>query len=546
MELLLKKIFKVTLLYWVAAAVAMSFFLFKVTPQNYHLSEEKSFYKKVLSAFSMPRINLGMDLSGGSRIIYKVDVDKSIQVRFSEVIKDFEKLLRRKKVLLPHKKSFVGETLFLNFLTSEQAQNAHKALSFAYSAEEYKFKVEGTDVHVELSEIEKQSIREGATDKAVTILRTRLDTINVKGLSIFKHGSAKIIVNLPVMDEEEFQSIKANAARSAKLEFKIVEDEASSKAALLKKFGGVLPPDKMIIAHKDNSLDSEFGQYFLVSIFSDVLGKNIANASVGYDQFSGKPMIDFKMNSTGAIQMQEATSKNIGKRLAIIMDEKVVQAPVVNGPISGHGSITSENFKIEEVSSMVALLKAGALDAPLTQESESRVGAALGKDSIERGLLACLLSLLFLFIFSIFWYKTAGLFAVFALIYNLLIIFVAMAYLKATLTLPGIAGLILTLGMAIDSSILIYQAIKEALDKGSSLQDAINIGFSDAISVILDSNVTTFIAGMVLYFFGGPLVRGFAVTLMLGIFATVVAGCFFLRSIFDFCTNVLGFKKISI
>lgn len=489
----------------------------------------------------MPRINLGIDLKGGTRLVLRVDVDKSVEVKLMDTARDIERYLRRARVSVPTKKAIIDGVLKLNFASPELAKSACDKILEGFAPTEIEVKNNGSDVVISIVSGYRDKLKANSIDQAVSILRARLDTVDVRGLSVSKHGSHNVVVMLPGMSSADIVEIKQTIARSARLEFKIVEGHSSNKGKLLERFGGVLPPDKMLIPGKGDEEGS--GGWYLVSIFSDVSGKNISFANVSYDEF-GRPKIDFQMNSEGAREMRETTGRNIGRQLAIIMDGKVQSAPNIQSEIGKSGSITG-SYSHDEAMKVAALLKSGSLDAPLIIEQENRVGASLGHDSIVCGLRSCLISLVLLLIFAVFYYTLAGFLAFVALVYNILILLLFLSYFKATLTLPGIAGIVLTIGMAIDASILIYESIREALREGMVYRDAVKEGFKDAMEVILDSNITTFIAGVVLFWWGGPAVRGFAVTLMLGIISTIISGVFFLRSMFDFILDNTSVDKIS-
>jgi preprotein translocase subunit SecD len=435
-------------------------------------------------------------------------------------------------------KALHNEVLSLSF-----ADVADLDQAFAIIQKEWKtFSLTRKDLEIliSLSTSEKNQIIDAATDKAIDILRNRLDALDVRGLNVTKQGSSKLVVGLPGV--EDISDIKDAILRAAKLEFKLVHDSAHSEKLLLDRFDGILPSDKMIALEH-----GEDGRAYLVSIFADISGARITDARQVFDPSTNRPAVTFFLDAEGAKDFREVTRENIGSQLAVIMDGKVIQAPVIQSEIGRerNGQITGSSQK--ESLRMAQLLRSGSLASALKIEQEVRVGASLGTDSIVKGLTSCLLSLLMLLIFSILYYKTSGVLACLALAYNILILLLMLAFLKATLTLPGIAGIVLTVGMAIDASILIFERIKEELKTGLvNYATAVEAGFSGAMGVILDSNITTFVAGAVLFWYGGASVRGFAVTLMVGIVSTVITGVFFLKSIFDFCTKVLRWEKISI
>ncbi|MCG2755895.1 protein translocase subunit SecD [Candidatus Dependentiae bacterium] len=255
--------------------------------------------------------------------------------------------------------------------------------------------------------------------------------------------------------------------------------------------------------------------------------------------------VSFNLDASGASKFKELTGNNIGKQLGIIIDNVMYSAPTVQSEIGSSGQITG-NFSPEEGNDLALVLRSGALIAPIKFEQETRVGASLGQDSINKGIMACVVALLALFFFSIIYYKTAGLFAVLALIFNMFLILLLLSYFDSALTLSGIAGIVLTIGMAIDASVLIYEGVKEELKNGIPFRKALNDGFKGAFVVILDSNITTFLTGFVLFKFGGPAIRGFAVTLMVGILATVISGVYFLKSVFDFILDNTKIKDINV
>lgn len=540
MNVAMPRILKSWFFVWIMVAVASSYFLFAFE-KDVLLNSSGNLFDRIINAFSMPRINLGIDLKGGTRLVLRVDIDKSAEVRLLDMARDIDRYLRRAKISIPTKKGIVDGALKLTFSDASQSKNACDKILEGFSPTEIEVKLKDSEVLINLVAGYRDKIKANSIEQAVNILRTRLDTIDVKGLSVSKHGSHNVVVMLPGMSNSDIVDIKQAIARSARLEFKIVEGHSSTKSKLLERFGGVLPPDKMLLPGKGDEEGS--GGWYLVSIFSDVSGKNIATANVGYDDF-GRAKIDFQMNSEGAREMRETTGRNIGRQLAVIMDGRVQSAPNIQSEIGKTGSITG-SYSHDEAMKVAALLKSGSLDAPLVIEQENRVGASLGRDSIICGLQSCLISLILLLIFGVFYYTIAGFLAFIALIYNIIILLLFLSYFKATLTLPGIAGIVLTIGMAIDASILIYESIREALKDGMAYRDAVRLGFKDAMEVILDSNITTFIAGVVLFWWGGPAVRGFAVTLMLGIISTIISGVFFLRSMFDFILDNTSVEKIS-
>lgn len=521
---------------WIALALGGAYFIFGFDREAFMKSSEP-FHQRVLKSIHMPNLKLGIDLQGGSYLVYGVEVEKALEKRLFIENKGIEKTLKRDSKSLPVKRDIKDLSLHLVFESSEKSrvafshlQDRNKELNFALS---------GDTVVVTLGKALENRIRTTAVEQAVVVLRTRLDSFDVKGLLVSQHGERKVVVQLPGRDDVD--EVKASVMKAALLEFKIVDKFKPTKDMLIDELDGEVPGDKVIVMGEGDGEDS--GAY-LVSTYADLTGEHIVDAHLSYDEY-GKPAIGFKFDAEGTREFKEITANNRGKQLGIIMDDIMICAPQISVVIDKGQGIIHGSFTAEGASRMASLLKSGALLAPLNLETENRVGASLGNDSIRNGFMACIVALALLFVFSIFYYGILGFFAILALIYNLFLILLALSYLKATLTLPGIAAMVLTIGMAIDASILIYEKMKEELRAGASFKKAIDVGFSGSMRVIIDANLTSFLTGIVLYYFGGPAIKGFAVSIMIGIVATVLSGVYFLKSIFDFVfeyTNIKRFK----
>nr|MBP7854303.1 protein translocase subunit SecD [Candidatus Babeliales bacterium] len=300
----------------------------------------------------------------------------------------------------------------------------------------------------------------------------------------------------------------------------------------------------IVPGHRRNQFDEKI--YYLVPSFSPITGKNFKQATVGFGGDMGSDLcVNFEFDEEGGKRFHELTSENLGRTLAIVLDGEVIQAARINAVIGSRGSI-SGNFRSDEASTLAKLLKSGAFKAKVDFIEERQIGPTLGQEAIRQGLMSCLIGLVLLLFFGIFYYRLCGVFSFFTLVYNMILLMLFMAILHATLTLPGIAGMILTVGMAIDSSILIYERIKEGLREGLTISAAVEDGFSEAMWVILDSNITTFIVASVLYYYGTGPIAGFAVTMMIGIVTTLITGLFFLKSLFKFYLKFFDVQKLSI
>lgn len=492
------------------------------------------------------KIRFGIDLVGGTYITLEVQTDKAVETELVETMQSIPTKLRASQLAAPISKAVEGTQIVLNFDSAADAQAAANFLPGEIgrgAVKAYDFSTDGATLRIKLTDAKIEQIKKNAVRSNIEVLRTRLDTMSVAEISIAAQGEKNIIVELP--DVSDPQQAKAMIGKAAKLEFKLVDKVGNSPEDILYEFDGNLPSDKEIIPGRESA--GEYGKtFYLVSKYTDIHGGQLREASASLGGRSGaEAVVLFKFNEEGAERFYALTSKNVGRRLAVVLDGVVVTAPNINEGIRGEGSITGMR-SAQEAHELALLLKSGAFVAPVTFEEERQIGPSLGAESIRQGVISCLVGLVLLFVFSVFYYKTAGLLAFLALLYNLLLILVGMAWLRATLTLPGIAGMVLTVGMAIDASILIYERIREELKAGVTLKSAVNAGFSNAMAVILDANITTFIVGVVLYKFGSGPIQGFAVTMMLGIISTLITGLFFLKALMNFVINLFDMKKISI
>lgn len=536
------RVFLSRFMMWIAAALVGSYFLFSINLDVFKKPAEEgqpelTTIQKFMKMVTIPNINLGIDLQGGAHLVVSVEIEKAIENRLVTEGKGIDQLFKKHELQkLPAKKDVSGKSIVMEFENENDASAAYKIIKDGVSYLKTSRKAE--ILTVALLPQEENRIRAQAVEQAINILSRRLDSAGVQGLTVQQHGERQIVVQLP--GEQDVEEKKELISKTAHLEFKIVEQQAASEDALLDKFDGDLPADKMIIQGRE---DGRKG-FYLVSAFPDLTGEHIVNARMDFDKY-GKAAVHFTLDSAGSQEFAELTSNNVGKPLGIVIDNIMYSSPNINEPITGGSCQISGNFTSEEAKNLEIVLNSGALKAPLKFESESRVGASLGQDSIRKGIFSCLIGLALLLFFSIFYYRLAGLFAMLALFFNLFLILLFLSGFKFALTLPGIAGMVLTIGMAIDASILIYEKIREELSEGSTIRKAINDGFAGAMVVILDSNITTFLTGLVLFKFGSPAIRGFAVTLMVGIVATILSGVFFLKAIFEFVLDNTSIREFS-
>lgn len=348
-----------------------------------------------------------------------------------------------------------------------------------------------------------------AVDQSIQIIERRVNELGTVEPSIARQGADRILVQAPGLQDP--QRLKDIIGKTAKLTFRMVDMTASPEP-------GRVPPESEILPAANAS---EGQQSYLIEKRIVVPGEDLTDAQPGFDQRTSEPIVSFKFNSNGARAFARATQDNVGRPFAIVLDNQVISAPVIREPILGGSGQISGSFTVQQANDLAILLRAGALPAPLTIIEERTVGPGLGQDSIDKGMRASWIGSLLVIIFMFATYGLFGLFANVAVAINVAMIFGILSLLNATLTLPGIAGIVLTVGIAVDSNVLIYERIREEVRTGRSPLNAIDAGFKRALATILDSNITTFIAAAVLFYIGTGPVRGFAVTLGIGIITTV-------------------------
>lgn len=516
MNFSIRSLFFTEFSFWMLVAIVGSYFLFPLRDS----------------------IRFGSDLVGGTYLMLQVQVAKAVESELISAMQSIETHLKKVHASLPTEKKVEDEKLIFTFDSLQAVQDAARTIK-EYNARLLQ-KVDGTTLLLTFPEPFAREIKKNAVESNIDVLRRRLDKFSVAEIPIASQGEKNIVIELP--DVADPQKAKEMIGRAANLDFRLVYDVASNKEDILYRYEGDLPSDREIVRGKEHGSM----EYYLVEKFPQVTGRMLKDARPAFGGRSGiDPIVHFSFSSEGSEKFYNLTSKHFGRRLAIVLDGEVISAPEIKAAIRDSGEI-SGNFTADSAKTLAALLKSGAFVAPVTFEEERQIGPSLGEDSRHRGLVACLIGLALLLVFSVYYYRWSGFFAFCALVFNLIMVLLGLSWLRATLTLPGIAGMVLTIGMAIDASILIYERIKELLIEGRSIKKAIKEGFSGAMKVILDANITTFIVGIVLYHFGTGPIQGFAVTMMLGIVATLITGLFFLRSLFMFVIDLFEIKKLSI
>lgn len=476
-----------------------------------------------------PTLNLGLDLQGGIHLVLGVDVDKALENQVDRTASDMKASLEKKGIALTQVARQGATEIAIQLASPQTWNDALTALGEFQSYERKTADPAAARLVLALKEKEASALRDLAIRQGLETIRNRVDQFGVAEPTIQKQGENRILIQLPGIQEPE--RAKALIGKTALLEFKLVDEQADVNGAL--KQG---PPEGDEVLWQRN-VDKQTGQErrvpYVVKKKTLLTGADLTTARVSIDQSTSEPYVSVEFNKTGEKVFAELTEQNVGKQLAIILDGNVYSAPVIRERIpSGRAQITG-GFTAESATDLAIVLRAGALPAPVKILEERTVGPSLGADSIRRGLIAILASALAVFVFMLIYYRLSGLVADVALVLNLLILLATMAGFHATLTLPGIAGIALTIGVAVDTNILIFERIREELRIGKTVRAAIDAGFARAFRTVIDTHVTVLVSSAILYQFGTGPVRGFAVSLAIGILASLFTAVFFTRLIFD-------------
>ena len=468
-------------------------------------------------SWAQRHIVLGLDLQGGSSLLLEVDTAAVRKERLQGIADDVLRILRQNRIPFTGR-AVHGNSVEVRITREGDADNAVGKLrelsqplsGILGSSGQRSVDIAESGGLITLTPSDAaivERIRQ-AVDQSIQIIERRVNELGLVEPTIQREGANRILVQVPGLQDPS--RLKEILGKTAKLDFRMVDLSATPEQAQ----GTHVPQDSEI-------LDGESGQKYLIEKRVLVSGADLIDAQPGFDQRGGEPIVSFRFNSSGARKFAEATQANVGKPFAIVLDNKVISAPVIREPILGGSGQISGNFTVQSANDLAILLRAGALPAPLTIIEERTVGPGLGQDSINAGEHAAYAGAALVIIFMFATYGLFGLFANIAVAVNVAMIFGILSFLGATLTLPGIAGIVLTVGIAVDSNVLIYERIREEVRAGRSAINAIDAGFSRALATILDSNITTFIAAAVLFYIGTGPVRGFAVTLGIGIITTL-------------------------
>jgi preprotein translocase subunit SecD len=452
-------------------------------------------------------INLGLDLQGGLHLLLKVETDVAIEEMVGNLEGDIREILRFGEIkTFPKNMKITGNAVQFDISHPEKRDRVRE-LVFQRNHGVSIDTLDDGGFRVEYTEQAIADKRKETVQQTLEIIRIRIDETGVREPTIQQQGEERILLQIPGVDNPE--EIKKLLNTTAKLTFHLVHPEIYGSSPRP-------PPGYLDIPSGE---DNRRGTRYWVRRKVDVGGDNLVDAQPSFDQ--NRPVISFRFDQTGARKFGRVTSKNVGRLLAIVLDGKVISAPRINEPITGGSGIITGQFSVGETQRVSLLLRAGALPAPVSFLEERSVGPGLGKDSVEAGKIASMISLILVVIFMVVVYGRFGLMADFALFINIALIFAVLSTLGATLTLPGIAGIVLTMGMAVDANVLIFERIREETLAGRGPIGAIDAGYKRALTTIIDSNLTTLIASVLLFAFGSGPIKGFAVTLSIGIMTSM-------------------------
>jgi protein-export membrane protein SecD len=552
----------------------------------------------VIKKYFQKRIQLGLDLQGGLHLVYEVNVDKAVAGKVDRLASDIEDRLNKDKGVTGLVVSREGRDDIL--FTFKNPADAAKLDDSILRDHRNDLDVSERDtskgtVRLRLDPKQVDEVRDYALRQGIETIRGRVDKFGVAEPTIIKKGT-DIIVELPGLKSADFEHIKSIIGRTAQLEFKIVDDgaeysrklvdylkgpgaaatkdsgieavpeswtekdsgkqhedvylRAKSRDALTKFFDGLtgdlaLPPDHEIGYEEEQgrsdtgeATPDKYWRTYYLHRRAALTGEYLSNADQTWDQQTGRPEVSFEFDRTGAAISEKMTGDNIGRKMAILLDDKITSAPVIEGRIGARGRITlggfGDPFKLQqEAKDLVAVLRSGALPAPLRKTFETQVGPTMGRDAVSKAKVSMLIGAVAVVLFMVIYYRLAGVIAVIAMVLNLLFMVAILAAFEASLTLPGIAGLVLTIGMAVDANIIIYERIREELRLGKSVRTAVDSGFQRAFWTVFDAHVTNFVAGVVLYSYGSGPIRGFAVTLLVGIMTNLLTSYWLSHWMFD-------------
>ena len=485
---------------------------------NFLETDENFFVKK--------KVNLGLDLQGGTYLLLEVDSKPMIEQKLQNKLLQLRKELKEKKIKYENlniKKNIISFIFLDNQIEIFEEFFLDKDNTFNnyfpnYRSFELDYEIRDKTVLIKYSKFGIIEIKNSTLEDSLEIVRRRIDEVGTNEPTIIKRGNDRILIELPGLSDPN--RIKKLLGKTANLSFRIVTDQADD-------FGSE------VLFFEDGITKLNVNKRVVMS------GDNLENAIPSFNNQNNETIVSFSLDRVGAKRFARITTNNVGKRLAIILDNKIVSAPQIREPILGGNGQISGNFTFQSATDLAVLLRSGALPAPLNIIEERTVGPDLGEDSINAGIVSLIIGFLLVIFYMIFKYRFFGIIADISLIINLTLLLGVLTIFEATLTLPGIAGVILTVGMAVDANVLIFERIKEEIKTEKSTVHAFDIGYKKAQSAILDANITTLISAVILFFLGSGPVKGFAVTLGVGILTTLFSAYFLARHL----TSIFVMKR---
>ena len=500
---------------------------------------------KTLGILPSEKIHLGLDLQGGMHLVLEVQTQKAVENRIERTVQDLRDTMRKAgvrytglerveeiqiSVRIPNEQSVEAfdKTLDKEFAWLRLVSRSHDG--------------EGIVVRLDLPEQEVKYIKEMASKQAMETIRNRIDQFGVSEPDIRRQGENRILIQLPGIKDPQ-RAINL-IGQTALLEFKLVNEDHNVEKALK---GKIPPGNEILYQTSEDKVTRRISKIpFLIQKRTYLTGEHLTDARVQIDSQFGEPYVSMNFDREGARLFERITEANVKKRLAIVLDDRIYSAPVIQEKISGGEARITGNFTTEDARDLAIVLRAGALPAPVKILEERTVGPSLGQDSIEKGLLSMWVGGILVVLFIAIYYKGAGIIANVALCLNIIFISAGLAFFQATLTLPGIAGIILTIGMAVDANVIIFERVREEARLGKTPRAAVDAGYARATMTILDANVTTLIAALVLFQFGTGPIKGFAVTLSIGILASLFTAIVVTRLIFDYLVFQKRVRHLSI
>lgn len=484
--------------------------------------------------FSMPsflqtdegkKISLGLDLQGGLYMMLGVQTQKAVESKIKTTAATISYFADDKGILID---DLTINEKNLTFVLLDDAEEKNLDLMLKDITGLIITKSENLEYDISFTPVEIQLTKDKAVDQAVETIRNRLDQFGLAEPSVTKQGNENIVVQLPgIKTQEEEQRARELIAKPANLELMAVDEKRADQvysltSAQAKELGDVIIPDAADPAIK-----------YLIKQIPILTGSQVTDARVSFDQKTNMPVIGFTLNSFGGKVFGDFTAKSIDKRLAVVLDGKVFSAPYIRERIGGGSGQISGGFTVNEAGNVAIALRSGALPAPVTMLEKRSVGPSLGADSIKASMIALISGFFVVFIFMILYYRNAGIISNIALVTNVFLIIAIMAMFGATLTLPGMAGIILTVGMAVDANVIINERIRELLQEGKSIGKAVEDGYNNAMSAILDANITTLLVAVILYVYGTGPIKGFAITISIGILASMLTAILGTHGIYE-------------